>query len=236
MQTATNSTRKIVARYSGTCVCCGIAFFAGATIYYNNGRTMREECGDRRIAALKHARENGTRIPTVEEERASHPATPNCCDLHTALTVEEKIIAQINSSAPVALAPIADGTYTVVNTDGKRRTFSLETQSDKAEFAPGKQVIALLTGSDNENDFTSVGIINEDGRLIIWRKHRNTDMAANVEIALDVIRNMSNTERESAGYAYAVISSRCRRCRRVLTVPASVNQGYGPTCIKVVGG
>lgn len=41
---------------------------------------------------------------------------------------------------------------------------------------------------------------------------------------------------EAAGMLYAEESSRCRRCGRVLTVDVSRHQGYGPECIKHVGG
>src|SRR5688572_23093574 len=47
---------------------------------------------------------------------------------------------------------------------GQHRTFKVSTVRGDGGLA-GKRIIALLTGSDNENDYTGFGFVREDGGI-----------------------------------------------------------------------
>lgn len=121
----------------------------------------------------------------------------------------------------VAPEPVYDGVYTVVRPDETHRTFRLRTQAPDAKFAPGKQVIEHLSGADNEGDYTAFGFV-ADGRVQVWKAHRG-----NVALLRDA-------EALLADPSAALVAAHCFRCGRRLTVPASLNQGYGPECAKKV--
>lgn len=135
-------------------------------------------------------------------------------------------------SKVTARVAVPDGIYTVIFEDESYKTLRLRTQEDDANFKPGEQVISLLVGSDNENDYTRVGHIEvfQDDKSIepayrpkVWRRHQgNTQLCEAVKVLFQ--------DPKAAGLAYALQSSRCYRCNHTLTVPASVYAGLGPHC------
>lgn len=66
---------------------------------------------------------------------------------------------------------VPNGRCTIESTrTGEHRTFRIWTQAADAEFAPGKRVVALLTGSQNDDpdDYTGFAFIDEQGRLPVF--------------------------------------------------------------------
>lgn len=125
---------------------------------------------------------------------------------------------------------INDGTYTLVYKDGSHFTFRVETV--KKGGLEGKQIVSYLNGPDNESDYIGFGFVTESGRVALWKKFTGTKTE---ERAAHLSKLFTMPERlEEAGMAYALASGCCRRCSRTLTVPASINRGYGPECIKHV--
>lgn len=128
------------------------------------------------------------------------------------------------------MAQVTDGTYTLAYKDGTHFTFDIETVK-KGTFA-GKRIVSYLSGPDNESDYTGFGFLTEDGRVALWKRFKGTETetrAAHLNILFGMPERL-----EEAGMAYALASGRCRHCRRKLTVPASVNRGYGPVCFGYV--
>lgn len=129
-----------------------------------------------------------------------------------------------------AVASVPDGTYTVIFSDDSYKTLRLLTQRENATFKPGQQLIAFLSGSDNEHDYTRVGHVDvletETGvsyQPRIWRRHAgNTSLVEAVKVLFN--------DPKAAAQAYAERSHRCARCGRTLTVPASLYAGVGPEC------
>jgi len=120
---------------------------------------------------------------------------------------------------------IQDGTFTLVYKDGSHFTFQVET-CDKGTFA-GRRIVSYLMGADNENDYAGLGFLN-GSTVALWSKHKGTKLetrAAHLNILFGMPERL-----EAAGMDYALISGRCRRCHRKLTVPASIHRGYGPDC------
>src|SRR6185369_7175488 len=63
-----------------------------------------------------------------------------------------------------------NGRYTIESKQtGEHRTFWVETQPADAEFAPGKRIVSLLTGSQNDDPscYTPFAIVDDRG-IHVW--------------------------------------------------------------------
>lgn len=134
---------------------------------------------------------------------------------------------------------IPDGTYTVVfSTDTDYVTIRLETgrhevnEDGSINFFFGKQVVSFLSGPDNENNFTGFAHLDEHGGIHVWKRFKESNGIARYVNALALLQKQGAGYQEEAGMAYALRSGRCRKCTRVLTVPASLHRGLGPICAR----
>jgi hypothetical protein len=117
--------------------------------------------------------------------------------------------------------PIRHGIYTVVTDDGHHATFKISHQADDANFAPGRDILGVMLGSDNTL-FTSIGFVNA-GYVSLWRKNTGafwwtaalSQLMADPDAALE--------------------ARHCARCNRLLTNPDSWELGLGPECAKMDG-
>lgn len=112
--------------------------------------------------------------------------------------------------------PLFDGIYTLETLTG-HRTFRLRTQASDDDFMPGVQIIQYLSGQDNTHDYTSFGHV-KGGHLYVWKRHQ-----ANEVLVADAKVFIARPDQAEPAVA-------CFRCRRTLTVPASVHNGMGPEC------
>ena len=127
-----------------------------------------------------------------------------------------------------------NGTYTIENTEsGEHRTFRVRTQKDDARFAPGRRIIGLLTGPDNNHSYTNFGFVNDDG-IVVWMKKRGTDSWSAYQWYAFMLWDLAvnnGTELRKRGKAYTLlIEKHCRICNRKLTTPESIRSGIGPVC------
>lgn len=106
---------------------------------------------------------------------------------------------------------------------GEHRTFKITTQAEDAEFAPGERILSVLAGPDNTHDYMSIGFVKHEGRILLWKKHRGTQM----EKITRVLQQVSKYR--DMGFEY-LAEGRCRRCGRPLTTPESIRSGIGPVC------
>lgn len=120
-----------------------------------------------------------------------------------------------------------EGTYTVV-LGSERRT--LKFVAPKEGTFKGKIVVRYLSGSDNESDYTGFANSQDVTHVRIWRRYKEDSVLVE---ALKFLCE-SDANRADAGERYALESSRCWRCGRKLTVPASIHRGLGPECAKRV--
>jgi len=137
-----------------------------------------------------------------------------------------------------------NGIYTIQNDDtGEYRTFSVRRQKDDARFAPGERIAALLTGRDNENDYTCFAFVRSDASLATWKSKRGgafDHYARMLEKALLIFAG-AESETATAALAYGpnkytvALAKRCYRCNRTLTTPESIRLGYGPDCAEKLG-
>jgi len=117
--------------------------------------------------------------------------------------------------------------FTLRNTaSGNRLTYRMQVCDDK----PTLFFVQVLTGADNAGDYTYLGTIR-DGVYTHGRKSRITDDAQSAKTFAWF------WEKRAAlpGCVEVWHEGHCLRCGRVLTVPQSIAQGYGPECIQLVG-
>lgn len=125
------------------------------------------------------------------------------------------------------LAPcVATGKYTAVfNGDDDYETIRVKMPGSESAFA-GRAMLCLRSGQS----FEAFAFLNGD-QVSVWQKRfANDPRVPRALAAFDVIK----ADPAAAGLAYALRSSRCYRCDRDLTVPASIHRGLGPDCAKAV--
>lgn len=151
----------------------------------------------------------------------------------------------MTATAPALVAPkFFDGYYTVISPKqgAPHRTLRIRTQKADAKFAPGSQLIGLLTGSDNTRSYTSIaaiGPINEKQAEYIgpddlnpWKDYKGSEFAKIAQCLLSLLlQDRLGQNLSKLGYTVE-LSKRCSRCFRVLTHPASLETGIGPECAK----
>lgn len=131
----------------------------------------------------------------------------------------------------VVTSSIPNGTYTLVFEDD-RRTLRLRSADWAKDLPPGSQVAEFLSGADNESDYTGFAFIVK-GQPRVWKRFRDDQL---IVTALRALLGLDEEAVKEAGYRYALESSRCYRCNRTLTVPASIHRGLGPVCAGVMEG
>lgn len=123
------------------------------------------------------------------------------------------------------------GVFTVVMTDGSR--ISIRVHKGQQGWSRGKLIISYLSGPQNTQDWTRCGYIDFETGGANLNKNYGDD--TNLVKAIKVLLGANQEEREAMGYSYAMESSRCFNCNKLLTVPISVYNGLGPVCADNLG-
>lgn len=131
--------------------------------------------------------------------------------------------------------------FTVANPTGDRYTFKV-TRKDPQEgsrYTKPTYFVALLTGSDNENDYTYMGLlsVNEAGtwaEVKLTKASRYKADSTPVKVANWVMVQMMRGLSLPDGY-FLGHEGKCGRCGRTLTVPSSLITGLGPDCAAKMG-
>jgi hypothetical protein len=117
-----------------------------------------------------------------------------------------------------------NGTLTIHNpATGNHKTFQIKTQKPHASFAPNERILSLLTGPDNTSCYNSIGIIKDNGKVVMWKKHRSNPVIGQY---VNMVMNPEKFE-DRAEYLW---EGKCRICNRKLTTPESIKTGIGPVC------
>ena len=116
-----------------------------------------------------------------------------------------------------------NGTLTLVSKrTGERLTLRIKTQKEDAAFMPGKRIVSLLTGPDNNTSYSSIGFVG-DYRVVLWKKNRGKTFYEWLAAFIwDPSHYGANVD--------VVFAGKCRVCNRKLTTPESVKDGIGPKC------
>jgi hypothetical protein len=143
----------------------------------------------------------------------------------------ETPVAQSAPAKPVSAQTIPNEYYTIELTGPDDYvTLRVADHFDEQKAAKGDKMVGYLAGPDNTTDYVNFGFI-VGGRFFIWKKNAGLFPRQHEAAQKLVTANL-----EDAGMLYALKSSRCRRCGRVLTVDASKHRGYGPDCATMIGG
>lgn len=121
--------------------------------------------------------------------------------------------------------------FTIQNPAGERYTFKIvkKPASDRFKLT---YFVKLLTGSDNTNDYTYLGLLNPVSLVAYPTKASKIQSNALVFKVLDwVLKLIREGKNVPDGYV-CCHEGRCGRCGRLLTVPESVASGIGPECAR----
>ena len=126
-----------------------------------------------------------------------------------------------------------NATFTVSNPEGAHYTFKVY-KSDVSTITT-LFFIKVLTGADNENSYTYLGMINPTGcpdgvRLTKASKYNRDTLL--YKVANWSVRKIMNGYKLPEGYKIDHAGS-CGRCGRKLTTPSSIKLGLGPVCAEL---
>lgn len=96
--------------------------------------------------------------------------------------------------------------------------------------------VKVLTGPDNSSNYTYLGYLQDEGRT--WRhdkKNRISPQADSARYFRALIRKVFIEKAELPAGVEFRHTGRCGRCGRTLTVPESLDTGFGPECAGKVG-
>ena len=114
--------------------------------------------------------------------------------------------------------------FTIDNGKGKHYTFSVKRKENR-------WFVSLLTGPDNSNDFTYIGMLNERGNFFLTKASKMTLDSVPVKVFSWSIKVMQGESTLPEGYSIRH-EGKCCRCGRRLTNPESLDTGIGPECAK----
>lgn len=138
-----------------------------------------------------------------------------------------------------------NATFTVDNGKGTHYTFKIrQPKKQNPRFVgPAPHFASLLTGPDNENSYTYLGMVRESkptpdttGFLVTLTKaSRYAEDSVPVKVLRWVLNLVATGGNLPEGYAVHH-EGKCGCCGRTLTVPESIKRGIGPECWAKMGG
>jgi hypothetical protein len=136
-------------------------------------------------------------------------------------------MSQIPNPQQFALA--GNAIFTLVSkTTGARFTYRVQVAKNEAgERNDSMHFVAVLTGADNQNDYSYLGYIRRE--IFFHGKKSRISRDAPSAKAFDWFWRIAVTGRAPTT-AEVHHEGRCGRCGRPLTVPESIQSGYGPEC------
>ncbi len=152
------------------------------------------------------------------ESISDAPPIPQSCS-------DNKGAAEINIGIPFVRA--GNAIFTVDNGKGAHYTYRVS----RKETVDGRVLffVGLLTGPDNLNSYSYVGLLTDANECKLTRKSRFRAEDKAIKIVNWALRVMAGKSKAPAGYSIQH-SGRCGMCSRVLTEPESLRVGIGPVC------
>jgi len=133
------------------------------------------------------------------------------------------------NTAPINKIPV--GIYTVEHGDGTHTTLKFSEEA----WADNKIIVAVLTGPNNELNYTKFGFLTEQGVKKWASKQVSEKTLAAVQYLLTGGVDKARETFLAQAEAHAFESGNCLACLKTLTVPASRHRGLGPVCAKRLG-
>lgn len=129
-----------------------------------------------------------------------------------------------------------NATFTIRTPDAGHRTYKI-TRKDATGQYPETFFVSLLTGPQNTDDYTYLGKLDPfTGQLVPtfksgWNERTPPFHVRLLNRVLARVWSFDHDAFERHGYKL-LHAGRCGRCGRTLTVPASIESGIGPECVK----
>jgi hypothetical protein len=132
------------------------------------------------------------------------------------------------------LAGNATVTFESIKTS-KHFTYKVRRCSDRFTNKPlDKWMVALLSGPNNEADFSYLGMLDANGFRLTAKSRANAD-APSVK-AFAWTWNLISADRDlETAPIHIHHNGHCGKCGRTLTVPESIERGIGPECATKMG-
>ncbi len=111
------------------------------------------------------------------------------------------------------------------------------TRKEASERFPEAYFVALLSGPDNESDYSYLGMLTpETGDVRLTAKSRYSPDSWPVCILKRVLARIWDGQSAMITQQGWELhhEGKCGRCGRTLTVPSSVESGIGPECAKML--
>lgn len=110
---------------------------------------------------------------------------------------------------------------------GTRYTFKMRKVDDAERW-----FVMVLTGPDNEGDYTYMGMVDGGVHGFMFKLTRASKMAEGSPpiAAMRFFAQQVLTQRRLPEGLEVYHEDRCGRCGRTLTVPESIERGIGPEC------
>lgn len=129
--------------------------------------------------------------------------------------------------------------FTIETPEGKHYTFRVDKTDPTDRFPNPAWFVKLLTGPDNESDYTYLGKLDDfSGQVSTTAKSKSFDGTYVLRLLNRVLaRVWTGDHKAYIDHGFRTHhEGRCGRCRRRLTVPSSINSGIGPECAKQMAG
>lgn len=226
---ASNGTRR-ASESSVPCALCGNA--PGVIEYQED--LVCERCAPDTLRAAYRLEQAAAREQS-NARRESRPAPRRAVE-RTITT-----ITRAGSLDVGAFLFAGNAIFTVTRADGRRFTYRVsnsqrtETQRRRSGGRSAVYFVNVLTGSNNDSDYSYMGIVPADAvtanapRFIRTNGSRIGNDAESMVTFRALIDALYAGELP-AGWSFHH-EGRCARCGRRLTVPESIESGFGPECL-----
>jgi hypothetical protein len=136
-----------------------------------------------------------------------------------------------NSIKDVRFFKAGRAVFTVANPKGEHYTFRIGRSNEEQPLFVG-----LLTGQNNETDYTYMGIYNPEQNHVVklTKASKYNEESTPVKVVRWAIKQVATNKELPEGYSIQH-EGRCASCGRLLTEPISLQTGFGPECRKKVG-
>ncbi len=122
--------------------------------------------------------------------------------------------------------------FTVKNPVGEWYTFRVSRKEASASY-PEAWFVSLLTGPDNTASYTYLGMLSPTtGEVRLTARSLYRDDTKPVMVVRWLLKLLWSGKPLPDGYE-CYHEGRCGRCGRVLTVPESIESGFGPECVRL---
>lgn len=127
--------------------------------------------------------------------------------------------------------------FTIEEPTGLHHTYLVQYVEANGNF-PASYLVKFLSGPDNMSDYTYLGKLDDFyGVVMTTAKSKHYEGTRKLKLLNRVLCRIWGNEGaviEAAGYKVHH-EGKCGRCGRTLTVPSSVESGFGPECGQIFG-